>query len=182
MKKILMISLLALACLGALAGGIVIAIGPTSALALVGLGGSEAAAETGDDHGETEVDAGDGHGGDDGHGGPATLSQDDMPLLPFPEMIVNVTDVTASGRQTSRFLKLNLALLYDETAEGADLLPKRELYLRDTFQDFLRQLQVSDLQGSRGLAMLKTELLRRARAVGNTEAPRDILILDLVIQ
>ena len=30
--------------------------------------------------------------------------------------------------------------------------------------------------------MLKTELLRRARAVGHTDAPVEILIADMVIQ
>ena len=65
----------------------------------------------------------------------------------------------------------------DETVEDTV-----ETYLRDSFQDFLRQLHVSDLTGSYGLAMLKTELLRRARAVGHTDAPHEILIADMVVQ
>ena len=105
-----------------------------------------------------------------------------MPVMPFPEIIVNVTDTGPQGGQTSRFLKLNMLMVYDETAEGADRLIAREIYLRDSFQDFLRQLHVSDLSGSYGLAMLKTELLRRARAVGHTDAPHEILIADMVVQ
>ncbi len=102
--------------------------------------------------------------------------------MPFPEIIVNVTEIGTNGRQTSRFLKMNMLMVYDDTREGADRLISREIYLRDTFQDFLRQLQVNDLKGSQGLAMLKTELLRRARAVGHTEAPVEILIADMVVQ
>lgn len=102
--------------------------------------------------------------------------------MPFPEIIVNVTETGANGRQSSRFLKLNMLLVYDDTQEGADRLISREIYLRDTFQDFLRQLEVADIRGSQGLAMIKSELLRRARAVGHTEAPVEILIADMVVQ
>ena len=171
-------------------GGVVLAIGTQRAMALVGLGGvptAEAATEAAGEHGD-HTSAADAHGDDtdDSHGGgdgdtPA-MTQADMPLLPFPEMIVNVTDTTADGRQTSRFLKVNLLLVFDDSVEGADRLVSRELYLRDTFQGFLRSLNVADLYGSAGMAMLKSELLRRARAVAHTDAPRDILISDLVIQ
>ncbi|WP_276154463.1 MULTISPECIES: flagellar basal body-associated FliL family protein [unclassified Sulfitobacter] len=142
-----------------------------------GWGGEETAEETVEtaenDHGEK--------GGEDGHGAkPKTEVK--MPVMPFPEIIVNVTDTGPQGGQTSRFLKLNMLMVYDETAEGADRLIAREIYLRDSFQDFLRQLHVSDLSGSYGLAMLKTELLRRARAVGHTDAPHEILIADMVVQ
>ena len=95
---------------------------------------------------------------------------------------MNVTDTSLEGRQSSRFLKLNMLLVFDDTQDGADRLVAREIYLRDSFQDFLRQLHVSDLRGSHGLVMLKTELLRRARAVGHTDAPVEILIADMVIQ
>lgn len=105
-----------------------------------------------------------------------------MPVMPFPELIVNVTETGANGRQTSRFLKLNMLLVFDDTQDGADRLVSREIYLRDTFQDFLRQLEVADIRGSQGLAMIKTELLRRARAVGHTDAPVEILIADMVVQ
>jgi flagellar FliL protein len=58
----------------------------------------------------------------------------------------------------------------------------RKLYLRDSFQDYLRQLGERDVQGSYGIAMLKSELLRRARAISASEAPQDILISDLIVQ
>ena len=54
--------------------------------------------------------------------------------------------------------------------------------MRDTFQDYLRQLTESDLEGSAGLASMKAELLRRARVVTGSEAPREILVADMIIQ
>tara|TARA_Y100000588_G_C14111230_1_gene863103 strand:- start:400 stop:972 length:573 start_codon:yes stop_codon:yes gene_type:complete len=177
MKKPLAILAVVLLCLLAGLGGVTLAIGPSGLLEMAGLGGEETAEETVEtaenDHGEK--------GGEDGHGAkPKTEVK--MPVMPFPEIIVNVTDTGPQGGQTSRFLKLNMLMVYDETAEGADRLIAREIYLRDSFQDFLRQLHVSDLSGSYGLAMLKTELLRRARAVGHTDAPHEILIADMVVQ
>ena len=177
MKKPLAILAVVLLCLLAGLGGVTLAIGPAGLLEMAGLGGEETAEETVEtaenDHGEK--------GGEDGHGAkPKTEVK--MPVMPFPEIIVNVTDTGPQGGQTSRFLKLNMLMVYDETAEGAERLVAREIYLRDSFQDFLRQLHVSDLSGSYGLAMLKTELLRRARAVGHTDAPHEILIADMVVQ
>ena len=102
--------------------------------------------------------------------------------MPFKEIIVNITDVTASGRRTTRFLKLNVALIYDEAAPGAANVAARQLYMRDSFQDYLRQLTVRDLQGSIGLVTLKAELLRRARTISGSDAPAEMLVADLIIQ
>jgi len=176
MKKTISILVIILLCAISGLGGVTLAIGSGAMLALVGLGATETPLEdTAQTAGETDVD---------GNGAP--LSEQDrrgkMPVMPFPEIIVNVTDTSAQGRQSSRFLKLNMLMVYDDQLEGADRLVAREVYLRDTFQDFLRQLHVNDLKGSHGLAMMKTELLRRARAVGHTEAPVEILIADMVVQ
>jgi len=54
--------------------------------------------------------------------------------------------------------------------------------MRDSFQDYLRQMTERDLQGTIGLVTLKAELLRRARAITESEAPREILISDLIVQ
>ena len=182
MKKPLLILGIFLLSVFAAVGGVTLAIGPDAVLSMAGLGGDE-------DVPEPVEEAADGHGeeteehaqADDGHGA-AKDTEGKMPVMPFPEIIVNVTDNGIEGRQASRFLKLNMLLVYDESLEGAERLLSREIYLRDTFQDFLRQLHVNDLRGSHGLAMMKTELLRRARAVGHTEAPVEILIADMVVQ
>jgi flagellar FliL protein len=103
-------------------------------------------------------------------------------VTPFKEIIVNISATTATGRQTTRFLKLNTALVYDEKAPGADHIEERKEFVRDAFQDYLRQLSERDVQGSAGLAILKAELLRRARSIAGTDAPQEILISDLIIQ
>ena len=54
--------------------------------------------------------------------------------MPFDEMIVNISATTESGRQTSRFLKLDLALVYDRTQDTEGLVEMRHIYLRDAFQ------------------------------------------------
>ncbi|KZZ65639.1 flagellar basal body-associated FliL family protein, partial [Sulfitobacter sp. HI0129] len=160
MKKIIIIPALIVLSLAAGAGGLTLAIGPTAALGLVGLG-SPAEAESADagKDGEKPDKTGksDDYAAGDGKEGKEDKSpkgdkkgakkQAGFPVLPFPELIVNVTDVTATGRQTTRFLKLNMLMVYDDKQEGADRLLSREVYLRDTFQDYLRQLHVSDLRG-----------------------------------
>lgn len=106
----------------------------------------------------------------------------DLAVMPFDEMIVNITATTASGRQTTRFLKLDLALVYDRAQAGAEQVETRHIYLRDAFQDYLRQLTDRDLDGTLGLVTLKGELLRRARAVAGSDAPHELLVSGLVVQ
>ncbi|WP_323765181.1 flagellar basal body-associated FliL family protein [Marinovum sp.] len=157
---------LLLACVIALAGGLVISVGPERLMALLPFG--DAAPEV--------VDAA------EPVAAPAEIAGENIAVTPFKEIIVNITATTATGRQTTRFLKLNIAMAYDSTLPGAANIEERKLFLRDSFQEYLRQLNESDLQGSIGLVRLKSELLRRARAITESEAPQQFLIADLIIQ
>ena len=103
-------------------------------------------------------------------------------VMPFREIIVNITTLTAKGQATTRFLKLNIAIVYDPEVPGAENLGERQIYIRDSYVDYLRQLTEADLRGSAGLAALKAELLHRARLLADTDAPQELLIADLVIQ
>jgi flagellar FliL protein len=107
---------------------------------------------------------------------------EELALVPLREIIVNISATTASGVQAQRFLKLNLAMAYDEATEGADRLIERQPYIRDAFVDYLRLLNESDLRGSAGLARLRSELLHRARSLAETDALREVLVVDLVVQ
>ncbi|MGR3379356.1 flagellar basal body-associated FliL family protein [Salipiger abyssi] len=173
--RLIRIAVLLVVCLLALAGGLVAAVGPQRVMALLS-GGNKTAAP--DEAHATEAAA---HGGGDtgGHGAEA---QKNIVVTPFKEIIVNITSTTATGRQTTRFLKLNLALAYDSRIAGAENIEERKLFLRDSFQDYLRQLNESDLQGTVGLVRLKSELLRRARAISDSAAPQEFLIADLIVQ
>jgi flagellar FliL protein len=164
-RKIGMILGLVLLSVVALVGGLVAAVGPGSLMAM--LGGDapheEAAAPQADGENPNPPGA-------------------DMVVMPFDEMIVNITATAASGRQTSRFLKLDLALVYDKTQDEGGLVEMRHVFLRDAFQDYLRQLAERDLDGTLGLVTVKGELLRRARAIAGNDAPHEVLIMGLVIQ
>lgn len=106
----------------------------------------------------------------------------DLVVMAFEEIIVNISATTESGRQTSRFLKLDLALVYDRKQDPDGLVETRHIFLRDAFQDYLRQLADRDLDGTHGLVTVKGELLRRARAIAGSKAPHEVLITGLVIQ
>ncbi|WP_051489074.1 flagellar basal body-associated FliL family protein [Roseivivax halodurans] len=153
-------------CLAAAAGGMALSMGSAAFLSVFD------ASATGDADADPETSRSTAQG--------ETSAAFEM--LPVDEMIVNITALTLSGRITSRFLKIDAVILYDPEIAGADEISARYLYIRDSFQDYMRQLGESDLEGSAGLARLKSELLRRARAVSGSDAPREILIADMVIQ
>jgi flagellar FliL protein len=168
--RLRLILLVALSVLS-LGGGLVAAVGPARVMQLAGLGGEAQEAEAApEDEAAGEVLR-------------AALAGDPARMaMPFEEIIVNITATTASGRQTSRFLKLDLALIYDASQPGAERLEERRIYLRDSFQDYLRTLDERDLRGSLGLADLKSELLRRARAVAGADIAHEILVSDMIVQ
>lgn len=173
-RRILILLVLTLASIAALAGGLAVSMGPKAFMALLrGDTAAEAPAQA-----EAPAGTAAGPGVPGGHG----QAGSSLEVTPFKEIITNITATTATGRRTSRFLKLNIALVYDSQAEGADRVEARKLYLRDSFQEYLRQLTERDLQGTIGLVTLKAELLRRARAITESEAPRELLISDLIVQ
>jgi flagellar FliL protein len=173
-RRILILLVLTLASIAALAGGLAVSMGPKAFTALLrGDTADEAPAQA-----EAPAGTAAGHGLPGGHG----QAGSSLEVTPFKEIITNITATTATGRRTSRFLKLNIALVYDSQAEGADRVEPRKLYLRDSFQEYLRQLTERDLQGTIGLVTLKAELLRRARAITESDAPRELLISDLIVQ
>jgi len=157
--------------LSAVAGGLVLSLGVEATLALVAGKGSE-----NPDH-ESEGHASDGVMQDKQHAINESLVVD-----PLKEIIVNITSITETGRKSSRFLKLNLALVFDANAEGSEHVIERKVYIRDAFQNYLRQLTERDLSGTVGVIRLKSELLRRARAVTESEAPKEVLISDIIVQ
>lgn len=154
--------------LSAVVGGVVISMGTEGVMALIN--GSEDSPE----HAEADHTA---SPEEKNHSGNANLTVD-----PMKEIIVNITSISVTGRKTTRFLKLNLALVFDENIEGATHVSERKVYIRDAFQNYLRQLTERDLSGTLGVVRLKSELLRRVRAVTESEAPKEVLISDIIVQ
>lgn len=168
--------LLVLLSVLALGGGLIAAVGPVRVMEFTGLRGGE------DTEHAAGTEAGGGHEAAPEETNSALAADPARMAMPFEEIIVNITATSAAGRQTSRFLKLDLALIYDPAAPDAARLQERQVYMRDSFQDYLRTLDERDLRGSLGLADLKSELLRRARAVSGGVAPREILVSDMIVQ
>jgi flagellar FliL protein len=164
-RKIILIAGLAGLSVVALLGGLMAALGPSAAIAV--LTGAptpeESAAPLPDDANPPPPGA-------------------ELVVMPFEEMIVNISATAESGRQISRFLKVDLALVYDRTQDSGGLVETRHIFLRDAFQDYLRQLAERDLEGTLGLITVKGELLRRARAIAGSDAPHEMVITGLVIQ
>ena len=153
--------------LSALAGGLVVSMGTEGVVALF-----NGETETPDIEESHEMEAQEN----------PELSNVSLVVDPLKEIIVNITSITETGRKSSRFLKLNLALVFDEHAEGAENVLERKVYIRDAFQNYLRQLTERDLSGTIGIVRLKSELLRRARAVTESEAPQGVVISDIIVQ
>ncbi|WP_102223666.1 flagellar basal body-associated FliL family protein [Acidimangrovimonas sediminis] len=116
------------------------------------------------------------------HGTATAPAAGDPLMLAFDDIVVNVAGETARGQQTQRILKIGFDLVYGGTAPEAMAVNQRKAFLRDAFISYLRQLHESDLRGSDGLFLLKAELLKRARAVVGNDAPKELLITDLVMQ
>lgn len=95
----------------------------------------------------------------------------------LPEMLVNLN---TGGRKTG-YLKISVSL---ELASEEDRLHLEGVLPRvvDSFQVYLRELRIEDLQGSAGLQRLREELLLRVSAAAKPAVVRDVLFRDMLIQ
>ena len=157
--------------LSAVAGGLVLSLGVEASIALVAGGGEESTDHKSEGHASEDAMQEDQHG-----------ENESLVVDPLKEIIVNITSITETGRKSSRFLKINLALVFDANADGSEHIAERKVYIRDAFQNYLRQLTERDLSGTVGVIRLKSELLRRVRAVTESEAPQEVLISDIIVQ
>jgi flagellar FliL protein len=162
-KRGLTVLILILLFLGGLGGGAVAYIGPARLMSLV-TASAEGAAEKAEPG--TSAEAG-------------TVDTGERKTFLMEDHIVNL--ISGSGPST-RFVRVRTALIYNPVALPAEELDRHKPRLRDAFHGFLSQLTERDLEGSYGLAMVREELLRRSRAVVGSDAVREILITDLVIQ
>lgn len=95
----------------------------------------------------------------------------------LPEMLVNLN---AGGRKTG-YLKISVSLELTSEEDKAHLesvLPR----VIDSFQVYLRELRVQDLQGSAGLQRLREELLLRVSAAAKPVQVKDVLFREMLIQ
>jgi flagellar FliL protein len=95
------------------------------------------------------------------------------------EMTVNLAPDASQDHQ--RFLKFRVALEVKDAKTAAEiqpLLPRVE----DSFQVFVRELRVSDLDGSAGLYRLREELVRRVNIAVHPAKVDAVLFKDIVVQ
>jgi len=96
----------------------------------------------------------------------------------LPEMLVNLNP--GAGRRASH-MKIKVRL---ELASAADT-PKIEAMLPrivDSFQVYLRELRVEDLQGAAGMYRLREELMMRVNRVAAPAKINDVLFQDVLVQ
>jgi len=95
----------------------------------------------------------------------------------LPSMTVNL----AGSGDRSKYLRLEISLevANDEILEVVKPFLPRVL---DTFQVYLRELRVADLEGSAGIYRLKEELLRRINLAVHPATVNDVLFRKLLVQ
>lgn len=112
-----------------------------------------------------------------------TPAQDNKPaaakavFYDLPEITVNLGTVDARAQ----YLKVRIALEVSdrETLEEISPLMPRVV---DTFQVFLRELRVADLEGSAGVYRLKEELRRRVNTAVYPAQVNDVLFKEMLVQ
>jgi flagellar protein FliL len=95
----------------------------------------------------------------------------------LPDIFVNLS--SAQGRP--RFLKLAVSLEIkgdDQAATIKNDLPR----VVDSFQVYLRELRVEDLNGSAGMFLLKEELLRRVNTQLSPSRVENVLFEEMLVQ
>lgn len=129
---------------------------------------------------------GEGHGEGGGKGEPAvdvghlTVGEDGEPSYYYlPKFLVNL----ASKSDGDRPQLLELSLILEASDAGQfDNVPAMLPRLKDTFNGFLRELRVEDLDGSAGNYRLQLELLKRFNTVMAPEKVDAVLIDGLLVQ
>lgn len=129
--------------------------------------------------GEEVAEGAGGHGAAAGHGesGADAAEHADPIFFDLPDMLVNLH---TTGNRVA-YLKIKLALQFTDH-EVTAVLTKVQPRLIDTFQIYLRELRLEDLEGSAGLMRLKEELLARANQLMAPAEIDDVLFKEMLVQ
>lgn len=98
-------------------------------------------------------------------------------FMDLPEMLVNLQ---TQGRKQS-FLKIRVALELESPLDRPkvdQVMPR----IIDSFQVYLRELRVEDLQGAAGMHLLREELLTRVAAAVKPVKVNDVLFREMLVQ
>ena len=95
----------------------------------------------------------------------------------LPDILVNLS--VQNGRASYLKLKVSLELADPEAPKTLDKLAPRVV---DNLQVYLRELRLSDLDGSAGMFRLKEELLARVNAAVAPVEVKDVLFREMLVQ
>ena len=98
-------------------------------------------------------------------------------IFNLPPMTVNLN--TDDG--VARFMKLTIALEVADEEVMTEIQPRMAKVV-DAFQVYLRELRISDLEGSAGIYRLKEELLRRVNLAIFPAQVESILFKEILVQ
>ena len=115
-------------------------------------------------------------GGEDKHAAEAAAKPPSY--VDVPEIMVNLVGLPGERVQ---YLKVKIVLEVKEERQVEAIKPTMPR-LTDIFQTYLRELRVSDLNGSAGLFRLKEELTRRVNTVISPSQVNAVLFKEIVIQ
>src|SRR5260370_10595213 len=99
-------------------------------------------------------------------------------FLEVPDMLVNLSSPPGEGVQ---YLKVKVVLEVKEERQVEAIKPTMPR-VTDIFQTYLRELRVSDLNGSAGLFRLKEELTRRVNTADAAKQGNAVLVQEIVNQ
>lgn len=120
-------------------------------------------------------------GGEPEAGAPAAVSVEEHEPTAYyydlPVMILNLSS-TESG---THYVKLAVALEFPDEKMLKLIEPNMPRVL-DAFQTYMRELRVTDLQGSAGLYRLKEELQRRINIAVYPARVDDVLFKNVIVQ
>jgi flagellar FliL protein len=99
-------------------------------------------------------------------------------FVEMPDMLVNLA---GGPGERIQYLKVKVVLEVKEDRQAEAIKPAMPR-VTDIFQTYLRELRVSDLNGSAGLFRLKEELTRRVNAAVAPTQVSAVLFKEIVIQ
>jgi flagellar FliL protein len=95
----------------------------------------------------------------------------------LPDLTINL----ASINERSQYLRIKVSLEVSDRKTIEEITPMLPRVM-DAFQVYLRELRITDLEGSAGIYRLKEELRRRVNLAVHPAQVDDILFRELLIQ
>ena len=109
---------------------------------------------------------------------PKELAAKPATFMEMPELLVNLS---TTGSERTQYLKIKLVMELPDQAVSQQIRPLIPR-VTDTFQTYLRELRMSDLDGSAGLYRLKEELTKRVNLAIAPNRVTAVLFKEIIVQ